>query len=318
MKLLLTDYLTLESNNDLPLDVFEQFGDVVKYENITREELLKEVGDVDIILSNKTEIDKEVIEKAKNLKYIGLFATGYNNIDIAEAKKRNIPVCNAGSYSTNAVAQQVLGYILMHYTKIPEYNSFVHNNGWKSSPYFSALVYSSDEICGKTLGIIGFGSIGKAVKRAAEGLGMNVIVNTRTVKPDGETEFVDLDTLLEKSDIITVHCPLTEQSADMFNQETFDKCKDGAFFINTARGGVLDEQALCDALKNGKLSGAAVDVLKTEPMSEDCPLLDAPNLIITPHTAWAPLTTRKRLLDIVTDNIKAFLEGKPKNNVTEN
>lgn len=318
MKLLLTDYITLESNNDLPLDVFEQFGDIVKYENITREELLKEVADVDIILSNKTDIDKEVFENAKNLKYIGLFATGYNNIDIIEAKKRNIPVCNAGSYSTNAVVQQVIGYILMHYTKIPEYNEFVHNDGWKTSPYFSALVFPSDEIYGKTLGIIGFGSIGKAVKRAAEGLGLKVIVNTRTVKPDGETEFVNLDTLLEKSDIITVHCPLTEQSADLFNEETFNKCKDGAFFINTARGGVVDEYALCNALKSGKLSGAAVDVLKTEPMSEDCPLLDAPNLIITPHTAWAPLTTRKRLLDIVTDNIKAFLEGKPKNNVAEN
>ncbi len=318
MKLLLTDYLTLESNNDLPLDVFEQFGDVVKYENITREELLKEVADTDIILSNKTVIDKEVFEKAENLKYIGLFATGYNNIDIAEAKKRNIPVCNAGSYSTNAVVQQVMGYILMHFTKIPEYNAFVHNDGWKTSPYFSALVYPSDEIYGKTLGIIGFGSIGKAVKRAAEGLGMNVIVNTRTVTPDGETEFVEFDTLLEKSDIITVHCPLTEQSADMFNQETFNKCKDGAFFINTSRGGVVDEYALCNALKSGKLSGAAVDVLKSEPMSEDCPLSDAPNLIITPHTAWAPLTTRKRLLNIVTDNILAFLDGKPKNNVAEN
>ncbi len=318
MKLLLTDYLTLESNNDLPLDVFEQFGDVVKYENITREELLKEVADTDIILSNKTEIDKEVFEKSRSLKYIGLFATGYNNIDIDEAKKRNIPVCNAGSYSTNAVVQQVIGYILMHFTKIAEYNAFVHNDGWKTSPYFSALVYPSDEIYGKTLGIIGYGNIGKAVKRAAEGLGMNVIVNTRTVNPDGETEFVEFDTLLKKSDIITVHCPLTEQSADTFNEETFNKCKDGAFFINTARGGLVDEHALCDALKSGKLSGAAVDVLKKEPMSEDCPLSDAPNLIVTPHTAWAPLTTRKRLLNIVTDNILAFLDGKPKNNVAEN
>lgn len=318
MKILLTDYITLESNNDLPLDVIEQFGDVIKYENITRERLLKEVADTDIILSNKTVIDKMVFEKATNLKYIGLFATGYNNIDINEAKKRNIPVCNAGSYSTNAVVQQVMGYILMHYTKIPEYNGFVQNGGWKSSPCFSALVYPSDEIYGKTLGIIGFGSIGKAVKRAAEGLGMNVIVNTRTVKPDGETNFVSLDTLLKESDIITVHCPLTEQSADMFNKETFDKCKDGAFFINTARGGIVDEYALSDALKSGKLSGAAVDVLKNEPMSEDCPLFNIPNLIITPHTAWAPLTTRKRLLNIVTDNIRAFLQGNPKNNVAEN
>ena len=177
------------------------------------------------------------------------------------------------------------------------------------------MVYTSDEVYGKTLGIIGFGSIGKAVKKAAEGLGMRVIVSTRTVKNDGETQFVDLDTLLKTSDIISVHCPLNEQSADMFNGETFNKCKDGAFFINTARGGVVDEVALAKALKSGKLSGAAVDVLKQEPMAENCPLYNAPNLIITPHTAWAPLATRKRLLGIVADNITAFLNDKPQNNV---
>lgn len=315
MKILLTDCSTLQSNNDLDLKVFDRFGKTVKYENITRTELLSEAIDADIILSNKTVIDKEVFSVAKNLKYIGLFATGFNNIDIVEAKKRNIPVCNAGSYSTNAVAQQVMGYILMHYTKIPEYNTFVKDGGWKRSPVFSSLIYTSDEIYGKTLGIIGFGSIGKAVKKAAEGLGMNVIVNTRTVRNEENTVFVDLDTLLKTSDIITLHCPLNEQSADMFNKETFAKCKDGAFFINTARGGVVDENALFDALTSGKLSGAAVDVLKTEPMREDCPLFSAPNIIITPHTAWAPKTTRERLLKIVTDNITAFLEGEPQNNV---
>ncbi len=318
MKLLLTDCSTLVSDNDLSLDCFNSFGEVIKYGNIDRTRLLKEVADADIILCNKTIIDKEVFEKAQSLKYIGLFATGYNNIDINEAKKRNIAVCNAGSYSTNAVAQQVMGYILMHYTKIPQYNSFVQGGGWVTSPTFSSLVYQSDELYGKTLGIIGFGSIGKAVKKAAEGLGINVIVNTRTVREDGETDFVDLHTLLRSSDIISVHCPLTEQSADMFNKEAFGECKDGAFFINTARGGIVDEFALAEALKSGKLSGAAVDVLKSEPMRGDCPLLGVPNLIITPHTAWAPLTTRQRLLEIVTDNIKAFLEGTPKNNVTEN
>ncbi len=316
MKLLLTDCGSLKSNNDLSLEILDSFGKVIKYEDITRTELLKEAVDADIILCNKTVIDKEVIDIAKKLKYIGIFATGYNNIDIAEAKKRNIPVCNAGSYSTNAVVQQVIGYILMHYTKIPEYNTFVQTGGWKKSPYFSALIYSGDEVYGKTLGIIGFGSIGRTVKKAAEGLGMKVIVHTRTVR-DNDAEYVDLDTLLKESDIVTVHCPLTEQSLDMFNQEAFKKFKDGAFFINTARGGVVDEQALACALKSGKLSGAAVDVLKDEPMSEDCPLFDVPNLIITPHTAWAPLATRERLLGIVADNITAFLNGNPKNNVAK-
>lgn len=315
MKILITDAATLKANNDISLEIFQQFGDTIIHENINRTDLLKEAVDADIILCNKTIIDREIMEKADNLKYIGLFATGYNNIDIVTAKERGITVCNAGNYSTNAVAQQVIGYILMHYTKIPLYNDFVHGGGWKNAEVFSPLMFTGDEVFGKTLGIVGFGSIGKAVKKAAEGLGMNVLVHTRTIRDDGETKFVSLDELLTKSDIITLHCPLNEQSADMMNSESFAKMKDGAFFINTSRGGTVDEQALFDALESGKLSGAAVDVLKQEPMNKDCVLAKAKNLIITPHTAWAPLTTRRRLLQIVSDNISAFLKGEPQNKV---
>ena len=315
MKLLLTDCATLRSNGDLPLDSLKRFGDIFEYENITRAGLLKEAADADIILCNKTVIDKEVFDAAENLKYIGLFATGYNNIDIDYAKQKGVTVCNAGSYSTDAVTQQVIGYILMHYTAIPEYNEFVKNGGWKKSAVFSPLVFFSDEVAGKTLGIVGYGSIGKSVEKAAKGLGMNVIVYTRTVRENGETRFTDLDTLLKESDIVTLHCPLNAQSADMMNAEAFARMKDGAFFINTSRGGTVDENALYDALSSGKLSGAAVDVLKKEPMSKDCPLDKAPNLIITPHTAWAPLTTRKRLLGIVESNIEAFLKGVPQNKI---
>lgn len=315
MKLLLTDCATLRSNGDLPLDSLKRFGDIFEYENIIRAGLLKEAADADIILCNKTVIDKEVFDAAENLKYIGLFATGYNNIDIEYAKQKGVTVCNAGSYSTDAVTQQVIGYILMHYTAIPEYNEFVKNGGWKKSAVFSPLVFFSDEVAGKTLGIVGYGSIGKSVEKAAKGLGMNVLVYTRTVRENGETRFTDLDTLLKESDIVTLHCPLNAQSADMMNAEAFAKMKDGAFFINTSRGGTVDENALYDALSSGKLSGAAVDVLKKEPMSKDCPLDKAPNLIITPHTAWAPLTTRKRLLGIVESNIEAFLKGVPQNKI---
>lgn len=315
MKLLLTDCATLRSNGDLPLDSLKRFGDIFEYENITRTKLLKEAADADIILCNKTVIDKEIFDAAENLKYIGLFATGYNNIDIEYAKQKGVTVCNAGSYSTDAVTQQVIGYILMHYTAIPEYNEFVKKGGWKKSAVFSPLVFFSDEVAGKTLGIVGYGSIGKSVEKAAKGLGMNVIVYTRTVRKNGETRFTDLDTLLKESDIVTLHCPLNAQSADMMNAEAFARMKDGAFFINTSRGGTVDENALYDALSSGKLSGAAVDVLKKEPMSKDCPLDKAPNLIITPHTAWAPLTTRKRLLGIVESNIEAFLKGVPQNKI---
>ena len=315
MKLLLTDCATLKAHGDLSLDTFKQFGEVVEYENITRAELLTEAADTDIILCNKTVIDKEVFDSAPKLKYIGLFATGYNNIDTQYASKKGITVCNAGGYSTNAVAQQVMGYILMHYTKIPKYDAFVKSGGWKKSDVFSPLVFSTEEVFGKTLGIVGYGSIGKAVERAAKGLGINVLVYTRTIRENGETKFVDFDTLLSQSDIISLHCPLNEQSADMMNKEAFNKCKDGAFFINTSRGGTVDEDALFDALYTGKLSGAAVDVLRSEPQTEKSQLEKAPNIIITPHTAWAPLATRKRLLGIVEDNIKAFLAGKPQNKI---
>lgn len=317
MKILLTDCATLKNNNDISTDIFKSFGEVKEYDNISRQELLKEVSDTHIILCNKTVIDSEIISRAGNLKYIGVFATGFNNIDIPSAIKRGIPVCNAGSYSTNAVVQQVMGYILMHYTRIPENNDFVKKGGWINHPVFSALEFTGDEVYGKTLGIVGFGSIGKAVKKAAEGMGMKVIVNTRTVRDDGDTEFVDFDTLLSRSDIITLHCPLNNESKDLMNKSAFSKMKDGAFFINTSRGGTVDELALAEALNTDKLSGAAVDVLKSEPMAADCPLLKAKNIIITPHTAWAALTTRQRLIDIAADNLNSFLKGDIKNNVAK-
>lgn len=316
MKILITESSTLISNNDLSLGVFDTLGDTVIYENISREKLLEEVKNAEVILCNKVLINREVIDSAPNLKYVGLFATGYNNIDIDYAKEKGICVCNVAGYSTNAVAQQVMGYILMQYTKIPEYNSFVKNDGWKNSPTFSALVYPSAELAGKTLGIIGYGSIGKAVEKAASGLEMNVIVYTRTPKENTSTTFVGFEELLQKSDIITVHCPLNNESANLFNKESFSKCKKGAFFINTSRGGVVDEQALLEALESGILSGAAVDVLKTEPMAETCLLSNAPNLIVTPHTAWAPLETRKRLVKLVAENLSAFLKGEPVNSLT--
>jgi len=316
MKILITDSATLKSNNDLSLEPLKQFGEVFEYEAITKDELQNQITDTDILLCNKTIIDKSLMDKSPKLKYIGLFATGYNNIDINYARKKGITVCNAGSYSTNAVAQQVIGYILNFYTQIPEYDAFVKQGGWQRCPVFSPLVFSTDEVWGKTLGLIGYGSIAKAVEKIALALGMKVLIFTRTVREKND-KFVSLDRLLETSDIVSVHCPLNEQSREMFNANTFKKFKDGAYFINTARGGVINEQALFDALKSGKLSGAAVDVLSQEPMSNTCILKDAPNITITPHTCWAPLTTRKRLLDIVCDNIAAFLNGTPKNDVTK-
>jgi len=315
MKILIADCSTLSQNNDLTLNVFQKYGEVVYNANISRNELLNTVHEYDMILCNKTIIDSVVIEKAKKLKYIGLFATGYNNIDIPAATAHGITVCNAGSYSTSAVAQQVFAYILNHYNAINTYNNFVQNGGWQNSPTFSVLCYPTDELMNKTIGIIGYGSIGKRVAEIALAFEMRVLVYSRTPKDDSRVEFVSLDELLAQSDIVTPHCPLNDQSREMFNRDTFAKMKDGAFFINTARGGVVNENDLADALRDGKLSGAAVDVLNQEPMAKDCVLLGAPNLIITPHTAWAPLATRQRLLDIVEQNIIAFFNGKPKNTI---
>ncbi len=316
MKILITDSATLKSNNDLSLEPLKQFGEVFEYEAITEDELLREIANTDILLCNKTVIDKPLMDNAKQLRYIGLFATGYNNIDIEYAKQKGIVVCNAGSYSTNAVAQQVIAYILNFYTHISDYNAFVKDGGWQRSPVFSPLVFPTDEVWGKTLGLIGYGSIAKAVEKIALALGMKVLVYTRTVR-ESDPKFVSLDFLLSNSDIVSVHCPLNEQSREMFDAETFQKFKDGAYFINTARGGVINEQALFDALQSGKLSGAAVDVLTSEPMVDNCILKNAKNITITPHTCWAPLATRRRLLEIICDNISAFLKGKTQNNVAK-
>ena len=316
MKILITDSNTLMYNNDVSLDILDKFGEVVSYESISRDDLLKEVGDVDIILCNKTIIDNTVFDKAPKLKYIGLFATGYNNIDIKSAKSHGVTVCNAGSYSTNAVAQQVFGYILSYYTKVESYDRLVKSGAWITSRTFSMMCYPTDELSNKTIGIIGYGSIGKRVAVIANAFGMNVLVYTRTPKNDDTVKFVDLKELLSLSDIVTVHCPLNEQSLNMFNDKTFGIMKDGAVFINTSRGGVVEEKALFDALKSGKLSFAAVDVLNKEPMDKDCILKDAKNIMITPHTCWVPLATRKRLINIVSDNLTAFLNGSPINVVS--
>lgn len=316
MKILLTDVASVVVNGDLSLAGFEKLGEVKTYNKITREELLKEALDSDAIIVNKTVIDREVIESSNTLKYIGLFATGYNNIDIAAAKEKGIAVCNTVGYSTNAVAQQVIAYILNHYTKIAEYDRFVKDDGWKNAKVFAPLIFKTEEVWGKTLGIIGYGSIGKAVEKAAEGLGMKVLVNTRTV-PSNDPKFVSLDELLQNSDVITIHCPLTDKTANLMDSAAFSKMRDGAYLINTSRGGVIVEEALLEALKSGKLSGASVDVLREEPMADNCILQDAPNILITPHTAWGPYETRKRLVDIVVSTLENFIAGKEVNNLAK-
>ncbi len=314
MKIVLTDAQTV-LDNLVDASTLRELGEVVEYGLLKYEEVAEKIADADIVICNKTKLDSYTLRLAKNLKYIGLFATGYNNIDIDYCKEHNIAVCNAGSYSTNAVAQHTFALILEHYNNTAKYNQFVQDGKWKRSKTFSPFVYPLSELAGKTLGIVGLGSIGQAVAKIANAFEMKVIAYNRSAREIENVEMTSLDELLSKSNIVSVHCPLNSESEYMFNKETFAKMKKGALFVNTARGGVMVEQDLFDALESEHLGGAAIDTLAVEPMEEDCILMNAKNCIITPHIAWAPLETRVRLMNIVVDNIKNFLNGTPTNKV---
>ena len=315
MKIVLTDAQTV-IDELVTADCLNEFGEVTAHGLLRYDEVAEAIADADIVVCNKTLLYSETLRLAKKLKYIGLFATGYNNIDIEYFRKNGITVCNAGSYSTNAVAQQTFALILEHYNKVAKYDQYVKDGKWKRSPTFSPFVYPLNELSGKTIGIVGLGTIGKEVAAIANAFHMHVIAYNRSRRDVPNVEQVSFERLLEESDIITVHCPLNPDSEDLFNKETFMKMKQGALFVNTARGGVMVEQDLYDALECGHLGGACIDVLRVEPMEEDCILTQAKNCIITPHVAWAPLETRLRLMDIVADNIRCFLNGTPKNVVS--
>lgn len=311
MRVVILDAKTL-TNDDIDFSVFDEFGEVTIYDYTKYDEIAERVKDSEIILCNKCIMNKETLKNAGNVKYIGLFATGYNNVDIEYTNERNITVCNAGSYSTNAVAQHVFALILEHYNKVGEYNKFVKDGGWIHSEKFSPFK-PMKEMDGRTLGIVGYGSIGKKVAKIAQAFDMKVLAYNRSPKKDESVRFVEMDELLEKSDIVSIHCPLNSDSEKMCNKEFFAKMKDGALFINTSRGGVVDEQALIDAVKSKKVSGAGLDVVAVEPMEKHEEILDIDNIIITPHSAWAPVETRTRLVEIVKNNIKKWVAGDPVN-----
>lgn len=314
MKIVITDKDTV-TKGDLDLGIFSEFGDVVEYGLTAADEVSERIADADIVLCNKTLLNRDTLKEAKSLKYIGLFATGYNNIDLEYTKKKNITVCNAPGYSTGSVVQHTFALILELYNRVYEYNRKIKAGDWIKSRTFSYFPIPLNELEGKTAGIIGYGAIGKKVAEAAHAFGVKVLAYTRTPKESDITEFTDFYTLLEKSDIVTLHCPLNEQTTNLMNQDAFGRMKKNAVLINTSRGAVVDENALYNALCAEKIAGAGLDVLCNEPMSPDCILKDAPNCIITPHIAWAGLETRIRLLDIVIANIKGFLSGNIQNNV---
>ena len=269
------------------------------------------------MLCNKTVFDEKVLRACPNLKYIGLCATGYNNIDLKTCNELGITVCNVPAYSTAAVAQQVFSFILHFASKTSKYNKFVKQGGWIKSETFSDFVYPIQELAGKTIGIIGYGSIGRKVAKIAHAFDMKVIVNTRTARQDSSVKFVSIKELFSQSDVITAHCPLNAETENLICRENLEYCKQTCVIINTSRGAVVNEQDLADALNSERISGAALDVLCEEPMSENNPLLTAKNCIITPHISWAALETRQRLVKIAAENLSAYIAGKPINVVSE-
>ena len=301
--------------NGVTFDALRSLGDVTLYGLTSPEELPARIAGADIVLCNKVPMTAEVMAVAPNLKYIGLCATGYNNVNLDYARTHGITVCNVPGYSTDAVAQHTFAFILALYNRIADYHATVDAGDWVRSPVFSYFPLPITELAGKTIGIIGYGAIGRRVADIAKAFGMSVLVYTRRPCGDPTVEQVSLDNLLSRADIVTLHCPLNEQSAGMMDAAAFAKMKRGALFINTARGPLVDEAALRAALDSGHLGGAGLDVLCREPMAVDCPLLGASRCVITPHVAWAGRESRARLVVQVADNVREFLNGTPINTV---
>lgn len=315
MKLVILDSETV-SKGDVSLEGITSLCESEVYGYTPNEEVADRIGDADAVICNKCLITQEVFERCRNLKLVCLFATGYNNVDLEAATRHGACVCNVPAYSTESVTQHTFAFILGFFSRISEYAKTVDNGDWINYRLFSYFYMPTAEIAGKTIGIIGYGTIGKRVAQIARAFGMKVLVYTRTpAQSDSETEYVTLPELLKGSDVVTLHCPLTDKTKELINKDTLAMMKKTALLVNTSRGGVINEQDLAQALENEEIAGACLDVLTQEPMREDCPLYRAKNCTITPHIAWAPKQTRERLLRVVEENVRCWLSGKPQNKV---
>lgn len=317
MKIVVLDGYTLNPG-DLSWEGIEKLGEVEIYDRTSKELVIERIADADAVLTNKVGINEEILKYCHSLKYIGVLATGYNVIDTEAAKARGITISNVPSYCTKAVAQYVFAMLLEISHHIGDHDRAVKDGEWTSCPDFSFWKHDLFELAGKTLGIIGYGRIGNETGMLAEAFGMNVLVYKRHPDYSQETErikFTELDDLFEKSDVISLHCPMNPESAGIINTSNIEKCKDGVIIINISRGGLVVEEDMNKALRSGKVSYFAADVVSEEPIKKDNPLFSAPNTIITPHIAWAPLESRQRLLDTTVENLKAFIVGKPQNEV---
>jgi glycerate dehydrogenase len=315
MKIVVLDGYTLNPG-DLNWDDIKELGDCTIYDRTPPEKTVERAKGAEAVFTNKIVFNREVIRMLPELKFIGVLATGYNVVDLDAATEAGIMVTNIPAYSKASVAQMVFSHILHIVQNVSKHTESVKKGEWANSIDFSYHITPQTELAGKTLGIIGFGQIGQAVAKIGQAFGMKVLFNNRSQKETNlDARQIDLDALLAKSDFISINCPLTDANAGFINKAAIDKMKTSAILINTGRGALINENDLAEALNNGRITGAGLDVLSTEPPASDNPLLSAKNCCITPHIAWATTEARERLMKIATENLKAFLEGKPQNKV---
>ena len=317
MKIVVLDGYT-ENPGDLSWDGLRALGNLTVYDRTPyaggTEEILNRARGAEIVITNKTPLSRETIRALSgSLRYIGVLATGYNVVDTAAAREQGIPVCNIPTYGTTAVAQYTFALLLELCHHVGDHSRRVREGAWSSCPDFCFWDYPLTELAGKTMGLIGFGRIGKAVGALARAFGMRVLFHDEQVPAAEGAEKTTLEELYARSDVISLHCPLFPENTGMIHAGAIEGMKDGVLILNTARGPLIREEDLAAALRSGKVGGAAVDVLSREPAEADNPLLSAPNCLVTPHIAWAPKESRQRLMDIAVENVRAFLEGKPRN-----
>ncbi len=300
---------------DLSWDALSSLGEVIIYDQTPSEQVLQRAEGADIILVNKALLREPVLSALPDLKCIVVTATGYNNVDVAAARSMGITVCNAVGYSTEAVVQHVFALLLELSNGVGEHSRSVHQGYWSSQPHFAYTLHPIHELTGSTMGIYGFGNIGRRVAEVAQAFGMQVIATHKHPERDARpgVRFVDLETLFEQSDVVSLHAPLSAANAGIVNAALLNRMKPSAWLINTGRGGLINEEDLRAALEAGRLAGAGLDVLSVEPPPSAHPLIGAPNCVITPHLAWASVQARRRLMSISVENVRAFLEGTPQN-----
>ena len=315
MRIVVLDGYT-ENPGDLSWDGLKDLGELVVYDRTEKSDIVSRIADAEVVVTNKTPITRQVLDACPSVRYIAVLATGYNVVDTAYAKEKGIAVSNVPSYGTDGVAQAAIALLLELCLHVGHHDQAVHQGRWERCPDFCFWDYPLLELAGKTMGIIGFGRIGHRTGQIAKALGMRVIVNNPTKNEQFEQEgfvYVDQDTLLRQSDVIALHCPLTPATQGLVNKRTIALMKDGVLLINNSRGGLVVEQDLADALDAGKVGGAAVDVVSTEPIKKDNPLLRAKNCIITPHMSWGAKEARGRIMETTVANVRSYLAGRPLN-----